>query len=196
MLRIGITGGMGSGKTTVCHIFETLGVPVYYADDRGKYLLQHNEKVKKQVREAFGTGIYNEKEEFDRVAMAAMVFSDSAKLRTLESIVHPAVQQDFEEWANEQSAAYILKEAALLFESGSYKALDKIIMVYAPVDIRVQRVVRRDKSTPEKVMDRINKQWADEKKKELADYIIFNDDSQALLPQVMQLHETLTALAK
>jgi dephospho-CoA kinase len=196
MLRIGITGGMGSGKTTVCHVFETLGVPVYYADDRGKYLLQHNESVKQKVRSVFGKSVYNDKEEFDRVAMAAMVFKDSAKLRELEAIVHPAVQEDFEEWAKAQDSAYILKEAALLFESGSYKALDKIITVYAPVAIRVQRVVERDKSTTEKVMERIEKQWPDEKKKELSDFIIINDESQAVLPQVLRLHEHLTRLAK
>lgn len=187
---------MGSGKTTVCHIFETLGVPVYYADDRGKYLLQHNEEVKQKVRSIFGSSVYNDKEEFDRVAMAAMVFKDSAKLRALEAIVHPAVQQDFEDWAQKQNSAYILKEAALLFESGSYKALDKIITVYAPVAIRVQRVVERDESTAEKVMERIEKQWADEKKKELSDFIIVNDESQAVLPQVLRLHEHLTGLAK
>lgn len=196
MLRIGITGGMGSGKTMVCHIFETLGVPVYYADDRGKYLLQHNEAVKRMVRAEFGRGMYNDKEEFDRMAMAAMVFKDSAKLRALEAIVHPAVQKDFEDWAHAQHSPYILKEAALLFESGSYKALNKIITVYAPVEIRVQRVVTRDKSTPEKVMQRIEKQWADEKKKELSDFTIVNDERQAVLPQVLHLHELLAGLAK
>lgn len=195
MLRIGITGGMGSGKTTVCHIFETLGVPVYYADGRGKFLLQNDDAVKQKVRSVFGNNIYGEKGEFDRAAMAAMVFKDTEKLHALEAIVHPAVQLDFEEWARAQKGKYIIKEAALLFESGSYKALDKIIMVFAPLEIRVKRITERDRSTRESVMERIEKQWPDDKKKELADYTIINDEVTPILPQALHLHQLLSGLA-
>lgn len=188
MLKIGITGSIGSGKTTVCKILETMGVPVYYADGRGKYLLQNNKDVRSKVIAIFGAEIYGEQNKFNSAALAEIVFKDPSKLSALEAIVHPAVFNDFKEWVLRQKAPYILKEAALLFESGSYKELAKIITVTAPLETRIQRVLERDPTTREQVMARINRQWPDEKKVEMADYIITNDDQQLLIPQILKLH--------
>jgi len=171
-----------------------MGVPVYYADERGKYLLQNNEEVRSKVIAIFGAEIYGDQNKFNPAALAAVVFQDPSRLSALEAIVHPAVFNDFKEWALRQHAPYILKEAALLFESGSYKELDKIITVTAPLETRMQRVLTRDHTTREQVMARINRQWPDEKKVEMADYVITNDDQQLLLPQIMRLHKEFAGL--
>jgi len=193
LLKIGITGSIGSGKTTVCRILETLHVPVYYADERGKYLQQNNKKVISQVRSAFGDRVYGPGNVLDRSALSGIVFNDPDKLAVLESIVHPAVFQDFNEWVSKQNTPYIIKEAALLFEAGTNKNLDKMITVTAPLEVRIQRVLLRDHLSREQVQARMNRQWTDERKIKEADYVIYNDDRQLLLPQVLRLHEMFVA---
>jgi dephospho-CoA kinase len=195
MLKIGITGSIGSGKTTVCKIFESLGVPVYYADDRGKFLQQNNPEVRKQVRDAFGENMYDAEDNFDRAAMAEVVFKDPAKLKMLEGIVHPAVLKDFLDWIAQQNSPYIIKEAALLYEAGTYRDLYGMIAVSAPFETRMQRVLSRDKTTSKLVMERMNRQWPDEKKIAMADYVVNNDDKHLLLPQIMKLHNQFLEIA-
>ncbi len=190
MLSIGITGGMGSGKTTCCEIFTSLGVPVYNADMRGKFILQENAHAKEKLLNYFGKDIFDDKGILDRKKLAAIVFNNTEKLRILEGIVHPAVQEDFADFRRAHfTAKYIVKEAALLYESGTYKDLDKIIVVDAPMEIRLKRIMERDGISSDEIMARIEKQWPDEKKLEMADYIIQNDDRELLLPQVLKLHE-------
>jgi len=194
MLKIGVTGSIGSGKTTVCRIFETLGIPVYYADNRGRYLLQNNENVKSKVLAAFGEGIYGPGHIIDRTLLAEIVFIDPAKLATLENIIHPAVFDDFNEWAVSQKSPYIVKEAALLFEAGTYKELDKIITVAAPFETRLQRVLKRSQISEEQIHARESAQWPEEKKIKMADFVIYNNDRELLMPQVLELHKVFLSL--
>ena len=199
MLKIGITGGIGSGKSTVCKLFEKFGIPVYYADDRAKWLMNKEESLKEKLRSAFGTSVYNEAGDLDRGYLADIVFNDKSKLEVLNSIVHPAVFEDGAKWQAEQAALganYTLKEAALLFETGSYQALDKIIVVTAPEAVRIERVMARDKITEEEVRARINKQMPQEEKEKMADFIVTNLAWETLNIQVSKIHEELTYLAK
>jgi len=199
MLKVGITGGIGSGKSTVCRLFEKFGVPVYYADDRAKWLMNHQEGLKEQLKENFGAETYQEDGLLDRTYLAKIVFKDSAKLEILNRIVHPAVFEDGEQWQIEQEelgAIYTLKEAALLFETGSYRNLDRIIVVTVPEEIRIKRVMERDSTTEEEVRARINKQMPQEEKEKRADYIITNIAWKTLNIQISEVHEKLVYHAK
>ena len=194
MLKVGITGGIGSGKTTVCKMFETQGVPVYYADDRAKYLMQHEHFLIDLIKKNFGEEVYVNGT-LDRKLLAAKVFNDKAKLDLRNSLVHPAVYRDTERWVEEQKekkVAYILKEAALLVETGSYKALDKLIVVTAPLETRIERVSERDKSDAVDVLARVKNQLPEEEKLKLADYVITNNGSlDELAQQVLKIHEKM-----
>lgn len=194
MLKIGITGGIGSGKTTVAKIFELLGVPVYYADDATKKLYHTNIQLKKELIENFGSSVYDDNE-LNRKELASIVFADADKLSLLNSIVHPLTIKDAEEWMEKQKAPYIIKEAALLFESGSVAALDYVIGVQSPVAMRIQRVMERDGVNREHVMERMNKQMDESIKMKLCDFIIVNDEQETVIPQVLKLHEHLINLA-
>ncbi|CAA6799065.1 MAG: Dephospho-CoA kinase (EC [uncultured Aureispira sp.] len=199
MLKVGITGGIGSGKSTVCRLFEKFGVPVYYADDRAKWLMNHQEGLKEQLKENFGAASYKEDGLLDRAYLAGIVFKDSAKLELLNSIVHPAVFEDGKQWQIEQEAlgaTYTLKEAALLFETGSYLNLDRIIVVTVPEEIRIKRVMERDNTTEEEVRARMNKQMPQEEKEKRADYIITNIAWETLNIQISEVHEQLVYQAK
>lgn len=187
-LKIGITGGIGSGKTFICRLFEALGIPVYNADEEAKKLMNTDVRIKEKLIALFGAATYKDGL-LDRAFLANMVFSDKDKLELLNSIVHPIVIQEAKDWAERQTTRYSLKEAALLFESGSYKELDYTILVTAPMDIRIQRVIERDDATEQQVRERINKQLSDEEKLQLADFVIVNDGITPLLPQVWKLHQ-------
>jgi dephospho-CoA kinase len=197
MLKVGITGGIGSGKSTVCGILESLGIPVYYADSRSK-LLYYKPAIREKVEALLGPESYLEDSEPDKGFIADKVFNDKSLLKALESILHPAVAIDFAEWVKSMPAdvPYVGKEAALLFESGSYKALDIIVVVLAPMELRRQRVTRRDNHTEEEFMARLEKQWTDEQRLQLANHIIYNDEKQLLIPQVLELHGKLRKLAE
>ena len=193
MLKIGLTGGIGSGKSTVALIFETINIPVYYADNEAKKILNENNFVRKEITAAFGN-IYD-KNTINRKKLAKIVFNNEKKLDKLNSIVHPAVIEHFKNWcADKKEFDYIIKEAAILFESGTYQNLDKIISVFAPVDIRIQRVCSRDNVKKKEVLNRINNQFDDKKKIELSDYVINNYNEHMIIPQVLSIHEKIKNL--
>ncbi|WP_144604554.1 dephospho-CoA kinase [Algoriphagus algorifonticola] len=189
---VGITGGIGSGKSTVAKIFEILGIPVYYADDRAKSLMNHDSELKKQIIQEFGEESYNSEGDLNRKYLASTVFSDPEKVKKINSMVHPAVGRDFETWAGSQSTPYVLKEAALIFETGGEKKLDAVINVSSPLKIRVNRVLMRD---PHRSLEQINQiidqQIPDEDKNERADFVIKNTENKMLIPQVLEIHQKL-----
>lgn len=200
MLRVGLTGGIGSGKSTVAKIFEVLGIPVYYADTATRRLMNEDKELKKNIIVQFGKESYKE-DELNRPYIAALVFNDKDKLELLNSLTHPATIRDANKWmrqladSSEQSYPYAIKEAALIFESGSAEHLDHIIGVYTPAPLRIQRIMQRDKITREEVLQRINKQIDEEIKMQLCDTVIINDEQQLLILQVLQLHEKLLAIS-
>jgi dephospho-CoA kinase len=193
-LRVGITGGMGSGKSTVSEIFKTLGIPVYKADDAAKRLMNEDETVKTALIKYFGEQVYLDGK-LNRQYLAEQVFNNKEKLSFLNSVVHPATINDGQRWMQKQSGAYAIKEAAIIFESGTQRYLDYIIGVYAPVTLRIFRSKKRDNLTQEEVKARINKQMDDAIKMKLCDIVIINDEQQALLPQVLKLHEALLKMS-
>jgi dephospho-CoA kinase len=185
MLKIGLTGNMGSGKTTVSNVFEILGIPVFYADD---ILIG-------EIKAAFGEQAYFEDGSLNRKHIAGIVFNDDAELKKLNAIVHPATFRAFDEWVKDiKDVPYVLKEAALLFESDSYKMCDYSIMVQAPLEIRVNRVMKRDSISRAEVESRNAHQFSEEKKTALANYIIKNDDTELVIPQVLELHNRFLSL--
>lgn len=188
-LKIGITGGIGSGKSYVAKIFKALGVPFYDADKEAKALMNSHLEIKSALLQEFGPGVYDRLGMLNRVYLAAEVFRDKNKLAKLNAIVHPIVIQHGEDWAFLQTSPYSLKEAALLFESGSYKKMDYTILITAPLEVRINRVIQRDDTTRQDVLDRIGKQLPDEEKQALADFTIVNDGITPLLPQILPLHE-------
>jgi dephospho-CoA kinase len=187
MLRIGLTGGIGSGKSVVAKVFETLGIPVYYADDAAKKLMNSNKELKAAIIKNFGEGSYTNGE-LNRKYMASIVFNDKEKLDLLNALTHPITIRDAEEWMTKQTSAYIIKEAALLFESGANKNLDYVIGIDAPLPLRIKRVMARDGSSEEEIMKRINRQMDEKKKMKRCDFVIINDEQQLVIPQVMELH--------
>ncbi len=196
MLKVGITGGIGSGKTTVCKIFEVLGIPVYYADDRAKELMQTDVKLITSIKDIFGEEAYQD-EKLNRAFIASKVFDDKPLLAKLNAVVHPAVAEDVMQWMLQHlDKPYVLKEAALLFESGSYKFFDKIITVIAPMEDRIARLITRDNATSEQITARMKNQMSDEEKVELSDYVIYNDAQHKLIPQAFTIHHLLVELDK
>ncbi len=197
-LRVGITGGIGSGKSTVCQIFQTLDVPVYYADIRAKWLMQYNDDLKKGIIGIFGPSAYAQDGKYDRPWVAQIAFSHPEKLAALNALVHPAVEWDSRAWHEEQAmrgVAYTLKEAALMIESGSQRALDVLIVVTAPEELRMERVMERDSLSAEQVQARMANQLPEAEKVRLADHVIVNDGQHLLLPQVLAIHRQLQAMA-
>ena len=192
MLRIGITGGIGSGKSIASRLFHALGVPVYDADTRARWMMENNAALRGELQAAFGAETYDAAGRLNRPVLAGLVFSNPARLAQLNALVHPHVGTDFERWATTQQQAghaYVLKEAALLFEAGSYKQLDRIITVFAPLAVRTARVLRRDpQRSAADVAAIMAKQLSEEEKMQRADYVLTNDDARPLLPQVLALH--------
>lgn len=188
-LLIGITGGIGSGKSIVCKIFECFGIPTYYADDRAKWLMNNDPELKSKVIDQFGEQAYVNGE-LDRAYIGKLAFHDQEVLNQLNSIVHPLVGKDFKDWVSSNSdKPYLLKEAALIFEAGSYKQLDKVISVYADQEIRIARVLQRDPHrNKEDILAIIQKQMPEEEKMERADFVIHNDGSSSLIKQVQELN--------
>ena len=193
MLKIGLTGGIGSGKSTVAKIFETLGIPVYYADAEAKRLMNSNETLKVSIRQYFGEAAYKN-DELDRKYLADIVFNTPEKLELLNALIHPVTINDAEEWMQKQVAPYSIKEAALLFESGAAENLDFIIGVYAPQALRIRRVMKRDGLPEEEILKRINRQINEEMKMKLCDFVVTNNEQELLVPQVLKLHQHFSSL--
>lgn len=196
MLKIGLTGGIGSGKTTVAKVFEVLGIPVYYADDAAKQLMNNNTALKQQLIASFGSATYFENGELNRKHLSSIVFTDKEKLALLNSFVHPATIADAQQWFSKQTAPYVVKEAALLFESGTAEGLDYVIGVTAPLTVRLKRVMDRDAVTAEEVKRRMANQIDEQLKMKLCDFVLHNNEQQLLLPQVTALHELLLQKVK
>jgi dephospho-CoA kinase len=187
---IGLTGGIGSGKTTIANYFATMGVPVYIADDAAKKVMQ-SENIIRQIKTTFGDSIF-ENEILNRAKLAEIVFNNADKLAQLNAIVHPAVKSDFELWLEQNKKyAYVIYEAAILFESGRYKECDVIVTVTAPEEIRIERVVKRDNTTREQVLSRIKMQWNDEKRISLSNFVINNSNLKIAKEEVVKILKIL-----
>ena len=187
MLKIGLTGGIGSGKTTVGKIFELLQAPVYYADEASKRLYHTDKELMANLKKHFGEGVYTN-EQLNRNVLAAIVFNDQEKLALLNRLVHPPTIKDAADWMQRQQTPYVIKEAALLFESGSVSDLDFVIGVRAPQALRLHRAMHRDGLTREEVLSRMERQMDEGIKMKLCDYIIENNEQQLVIPQVLDLH--------
>jgi dephospho-CoA kinase len=193
MLKVGITGGIGTGKTLVCKVFSTLGVPVYYTDDRARWLQINHPSVIEKTKALLGENAYTKEGQLNKKYISNRVFEDKNLLIQLNEIVHPAVFEDLAKWyAQHQSYAYTLKESALTFESGKFKELDKIILVTSPLELRIQRILARDKHRSKSDIENIIKnQWSDEQKKALSHYLIENDEQKSVICQVLAIHNSL-----
>ncbi|MHA6248699.1 dephospho-CoA kinase [Pontibacter sp. CAU 1760] len=195
MQKIGITGGIGVGKTVVSRMFALLGVPVYDSDARAKWVMRHDVSLRQELSSAFGSETYTAVGELNRAYLAPLVFNNPVQLELLNSLVHPHVAQDFKEWADaHHDKPYVLKEAALMYESDAWKQMDQIITVYAPMEVRIKRLLQRDTHRTEAdIKTIISKQLSEEERMARAAYVIYNDDQQPVIPQVLQLHEKLSA---
>ena len=191
MLKIGLTGGIGSGKTTVAKVLEVLGVPVYYADEAAKELMHSNELLKQQLILHFGRETYFEDGQLNRKHVSSIVFNNKEKLELLNSLVHPATIADAKEWFSKQQSPYVVKEAALLFESGTAEGLDYVIGVTAPAALRIKRVMDRDGVAADEVKRRMANQVDEALKMKLCDFVLHNNEQELLLPQVLALHNEL-----
>ena len=194
MLKIGLTGGIGSGKSTVAKIFGVLDIPVYYADEAAKKLVNEDEEIKSRIKEHFGEDSYSN-DQLNRSYIASIVFNNPEKLDLLNFITHPATIRDADEWMKRQSSKYIIKEAALIFESGSSEHLDYVIGVYAPAPLRIKRTMERDHIIREEVLKRMSRQIEEEMKMKLCDFVITNDEQQMVIPQVLDLHKRFSSLS-
>jgi dephospho-CoA kinase len=195
MLKIGLTGGIGSGKTTVANIFKVLGIPVFDADSVAKELMENDLDLRDKLIAQFGHLVF-ENGKLNRKWLAGIVFQDPYQLNLLNALVHPVTLKIAENWFVDQHAPYVIKEAALLFEAGAGAGMDYIIGIFAPQHIRIQRVMQRDRLSRDEVLMRINQQVDDTIKMKLCDFVIVNDNQQLLTPQVLQLHHKFVTLAK
>ena len=194
MLKVGLTGGIGAGKSTVADIFKVLGIPVYHADQEAKRLMQTNPVLIEKIRMAFSDKAYADGM-LDRKFLSSVVFNDKQQLELLNSIVHPFTIQDGKEWMKRQTSPYAIKEAALIFESGSQGEFDSIIGVFAPTTLRIHRTIQRDQVEREKVLHRMEKQLDESIKMKLCDHVLINNEQTLLTPQVIALHEQLVLLS-
>lgn len=191
---IGLTGGIGSGKSRIVAVFTALGVPCYIADQEAKKLMVDNARVKQQIIDLFGEKAYNQND-LNRAYIGELVFNDSQKLAALNAIVHPAVAQDFSVWVSQQDYPYVIKEVAILFETAGYKAVDQSILITAPKEIRLQRAMKRDQCTKEEVLARMNNQWEDEQRLPLASHVIENLAWKDTEKEIKRLHKYFLSLA-
>jgi dephospho-CoA kinase len=198
MIKVGLTGGIGSGKSTVAAIFETLGIPVSYADDEAKRLMNEDAQLREAISREFGAEAYAGGT-LNRKYLAAQVFSDPARLETLNNLVHPVTIREGSAWMQQQAALghpYAIREAALIFEARGAGHLNFVIGVFAPVALRIQRTMQRDNTTREAVQQRMRNQIDEEIKMRLCDAVVRNDEQEALLPQVIALHQKLISISK
>ena len=192
-IKIGVTGGIGTGKTTVCTIFKKIGIPIFNADEQSKILLKKNENVISKIIKVFGDNILDKKK-IDTKKLGRIVFTNKQKLIELNNILHPRVIEKFDNWLLEQDSKYIIKESALLFESNTYKNLDKIILIQSPLKLRIKRVCARDNRTKKEVSKIIKNQLKQSEYIKLVDYVITNNEKTLITPQVMAIHKQLSEL--
>jgi len=193
-LSIGLTGGIGSGKSLVAEFFSLLGVPVYTSDVEAKKLMQTDITIRESLLNEFGDSVYSESGELNRAELANIIFNDAEALKKVNAIVHPQVRLHYQAWLEKQiEVAYVIQESAILFDTGLYKNFDRIITVTADPEIRIQRVMLRDKCTRESVLERMSKQVAEQTKIDLSDFVIYNN-SELIIPQIISIHEQLISL--
>ena len=190
MKKIGITGGIGSGKSIVCRLFSLLGIPVYEADERAKWLTQHDPVLRADIIRLLGPQAYDQLGNYNRAYVATQVFSNPDRLAALNALVHPRVFADTDRWVQQQSAPYVLKEAALMKAAGNHNDLDAVVVVTAPLPLRIQRIRQRDPQRSEsEIQAIIDRQISDEARLQLADYVVENDETSLLIPQILQLDD-------
>lgn len=187
MLKVGITGGIGSGKSVVCQVFATLGIPVFNADGAARHLMEHDAALVAAIKKLLGEEVYSG-DRLDRAKVSSIIYSQPEKLAQLNSLVHPATITYSQNWLAQQLAPYVIKEAAIFFESGSNKGMDVMLGVYAPVELRIERAIRRGGLSREKVQEIMAQQMDEDEKMKRCDHVIINDDRTAVLPQVLRLH--------
>ncbi len=193
MIKVGITGGIGSGKTIVCEIFIRLGISLYNADNKAKWLMNNNENIKQQLTERWGNQLYKNNQ-LDRSFLAGIIFADKKAIEYVNAIVHPAVNNDFKKWSILHSReVYVIEESALLFESNACSDMDVMVTVYSPENIRIERVIKRDNISRAQVINRMNNQLSDQEKVKRSEFVIYNNEKQSLLEQVLNLHNELTS---
>ncbi len=190
MIQIGLTGGIGSGKTTVAAMFEDLGIAVYNSDKEAKRLMNEDPGLRNAIKTLFGERAY-QNNTLNRKLLAEKAFKDKELLIALNKIVHPAVREDFKTWVEQQEGQYVIQEAAILFENGGYKGLDKMILVTAPKKVRIARIKQRDDLTEKAILERMQHQWPDKKKKELSQYVIKNKNLEDTRKQVRNIHDQI-----
>jgi len=191
-LKLGITGGIGSGKTSVCRVFNVLGIPVFSADSEAKHIMDNEKNISRELNSIAGRDLYRNGD-LDRVELARLIFNDQNLLKKVNSLVHPVVFEHFKQWQEEQTAPYVIMDAAILFESGGSKLVDKIITVVAPLDERIGRVIKGNRLTREQVMERIRNQLDDDIKIKQSDYVIYNSENDMIIPAILKIHEDLMA---
>lgn len=188
--KLGITGGIGSGKTSVCRVFTVLRIPVFSADREAKYIMENERGIQDKLNSITGKDLYA-KGSLDRMAFASIIFNDKNILEKVNALVHPYVNDKFRKWSAEQTSPYVIMEAAILFESGAAEYVDKVATVVAPADQRVERVILRNKLTKEQVMERMRNQMGDETRISLSDYIIYNSENDMIIPTILKIHQEI-----
>jgi len=196
MYIIGLTGGIGSGKTIVSKVFENLGIAVYNSDIEAKLLMNNDSDIINKFKMIFGFEIYDNDNRLNKKKLADLIFNDKNKLKTVNSIVHPAVKKHFTNWVQMQKSPYVIKETAILFESGIFKDVDKIITVTAPLELRINRLVIRDNSVKKNILERINNQLNEDYKIKNSDAVIYNDNKQLIVPQILRIHQKILEILK
>lgn len=194
-LKVGVTGGIGSGKSLICKVFEVLNIPVYYADEKAKFLMQNNDILTDKISKLLGQNAYLNGV-LNKSYIADRIFNNAKLLAKLNALVHPAVREDFTKWSDKQNAPYVIEESAIIFEASLNQYFDKTILVVASEETRINRVIKRSKISKEQIQSRIQSQWTDEKKIPLADYVINNSGTNSFILQVLKIHELLLQVSK
>jgi dephospho-CoA kinase len=189
-MKLGVTGGIGSGKTSVCRVFNALGIPVFSADPEAKRIMDNDEGIRQRINSIAGKNLYVSGN-LDRVELAALIFNNQTLLEKVNSLVHPIVLDNFKKWEKEQTAPYIIMEAAILFESGASELVDKIAVVVAPTEERIKRVIHRNRLSREQVLERMHNQIDDETRIKLSDYVIYNAENDMIIPAILKIHEEI-----
>lgn len=189
-MKLGITGGIGSGKTTVCRVFNVLGIPVFSADPAARQIMENDEGIIRRINSIAGKDLYVNGS-LDRMELATLIFNDQSLLEKVNLLIHPVVFDHFKRWEKEQTTPYVILEAAILFESGASKLVDKIATVVAPIEERVDRVISRNRLSREQVMDRMRNQMDDETRIKLSDFVIPNSENDMIIPAILKIHENI-----